>query len=875
MKPIKLIMSAFGPYAGETEIDFSRLGENGLFLIAGDTGAGKTTIFDAISFALYGEGSGGKERRLSRSFRSDYAGMADPTFVEFTFRHKDEIYVIKRNPQYTRLTKNGSKTTEEKPKAVLTRVSDGMTWSGVDEANEKILSIIALTQDQFTQTVMIAQGDFLKILNAKSAERKLLFQKLFNTGLYDELQKELKNMKTACDSEQERLNYRILLSASRIQPDDDFQKTGEISARISDAKYAGDLIDLTRELIAHENEKKEKIQSDKRLFEKKRDELTESLARARDINREFEDLAKKQASLDALGMRREETDLKRAALSSARRAQSVMKEEAALAAIEQSGKGQRSVFENAKAQLAEWAIKKPRLEKEYALSQEKRPKADEMRMQAKRLEALAPIIKKLSVSRKKEHALTEDMQLQLKESMKADENYTHMKERFHMSQAGLLARALTQGSPCPVCGSVHHPNPACLTEDSVTREALEKAEKARGECEKRLQAADKSLQDVKKDIESALEQLRDELINESETEAAVKARADKLKKDAGDIESAVENARKALQNAEIAIATFETARKNSEEALSELYARHAEQKKVFLQVLAAQGFEDAAQYRSAKMTDAAMNAQENAIKAYDSEVQSLSAAIADKKARLDGKEISDLKLMEEAQRNIIIELNRIVNQERNILSSLDRHKEALKDIESACRTKNQTKEYWSVVTDLYRLVAGQMTQRMRLSFESYVQQYYFKMIVAAANKRLTLLTDDMFTLRVKEEGKTKAAQAGLDLDVLDHSTGQWRDVSTLSGGESFLSSLALALGLSDVVQGRSGEIRMDAMFIDEGFGSLDENALKNALDVLSRLAGKHRLIGIISHVAELSEKIERRIDVKKTPRGSEIRIEGI
>ena len=180
---------------------------------------------------------------------------------------------------------------------------------------------------------------------------------------------------------------------------------------------------------------------------------------------------------------------------------------------------------------------------------------------------------------------------------------------------------------------------------------------------------------------------------------------------------------------------------------------------------------------------------------------------------------------------------------------------------------------WAVVNEVYATVSGQMSRRTKLSFETYVQQYYFKQVIAAANKRLTVLTDGMFVLRCKEEAKNMRSQSGLDLDVLDRSTGLWRDVSTLSGGESFMASLALALGLSDVVQSRSGGVRLDAMFIDEGFGSLDENALRQAMELLTRLAGGARLVGVISHMPELKERIERKVIVTKTVSGSKLRVE--
>lgn len=202
------------------------------------------------------------------------------------------------------------------------------------------------------------------------------------------------------------------------------------------------------------------------------------------------------------------------------------------------------------------------------------------------------------------------------------------------------------------------------------------------------------------------------------------------------------------------------------------------------------------------------------------------------------------------------------------------HEDARKEIGKALKQRERHQDHWAAVHDLYTCCAGQTagSRRAKLTFEAYVQQYYFKQVVTAANLRLKVLTDGMFHLRCKEEAEDRVHQSGLDLDVHDSSTGQWRDVSTLSGGESFLASLALALGLSDVVQGQSGAIRMEAMFIDEGFGTLDDNALRNSLRVLDDLADGKRLVGIISHVHELEEKIDKQIIVSKTPKGSQVRV---
>ena len=236
MKPVKLVMSAFGPYAGETTVDFSVLGSGGIFLITGDTGAGKTTIFDAISFALYGEASGGSQKRAAKSFRSDYARADTPTFVEYTFQHRDRVYTVRRNPEYRRPRKRGEGTVNESADAVFSCTETGELVSGTEAVSRRVIELLGLNRNQFSQTVMIAQGDFMKILNAKSDERKKLFQKIFNTGFFEELQQKLKDMDRDCSAQAEKNKDAILSAFSRLMIDGAYEEAGKMEEIMNDAK---------------------------------------------------------------------------------------------------------------------------------------------------------------------------------------------------------------------------------------------------------------------------------------------------------------------------------------------------------------------------------------------------------------------------------------------------------------------------------------------------------------------------------------------------------------------------------------------------------------------------------------------------------------
>ena len=343
MKPMKLVLSAFGPYANETAIDFTRFGEEGIFLIAGDTGAGKTTIFDAISFALYGEASGGRERRRSKSFRSDYASPRTETWVELTFQHKAETWRIRRNPEYERPKKTGEGTTTQSANATLTHVDNGEIIEGVNEVKARIDELLGLTQDQFTQTVMIAQGDFLKILNASSDDRKTLFQKLFNTSVYADLQWKLKDMNSRCIKEKDRLDQQITIAAGKIDPEPDFAEGDNIAFYKTDAKYADQLLECLAHLIDDERAASALTSQEKTAAAERSDALIKAIAEGSAVNADFDAMERARTDLAALQDKQSAMDDLADRLNQARKAQSLFADEALLsknaADIQQQQKG--------------------------------------------------------------------------------------------------------------------------------------------------------------------------------------------------------------------------------------------------------------------------------------------------------------------------------------------------------------------------------------------------------------------------------------------------------------------------------------------------------------------------------------------------------
>ena len=878
MKPIQLVLSAFGPYVKRTVIDFSALGEEGLFLIAGDTGAGKTTIFDAISFALYGEASGGKEKRKSKSFHSDYVSDQTETYVELTFRHRGETWWIRRNLEYQRPAKkkkDGMETTTRQAADAQMRNEDtGEEILRMDDVNRRVRELLGLTQDQFTQTVMIAQGDFLKILTASSDDRKKLFRDLFHTNLYVDLQSRLQEKNRACADEQKALEQVILSAEGKIDPEAEFAEREILLSYCGQIQHTDALCTLLARLIEQEKAAQEQARAQKKEAADQIGALIAAVTEGERVNRDFADWESKKARLAALTAGQGEIDAQRAALAAARRAQQLETDEALMRRTRRDMDAQRAALSEAQAALEQAEKALPEAETRMKEAESRGEEIHALLAQAKQMEDCLPVLGE--VERLKAALDTQKRELQrlTEDSSRAQAAYTAAQNSYYLSQAGLLARELKAGQPCPVCGSTAHPCPAQITPETVTRQALEQAAKRRETAEKAQSDAATRLAANRAALDEREDRLRALKIGADETRQRLAARIDAAHQAAADRQREIDEARSAYQALDKRKTAAQSAVDAAQKQLEALEKDLRAQTEAFEQKRAAHGFEDEASYRLAKRTNADIERLDREIRNFDEQKRTLAAQTHELEDRLSGRQRTDLAALQNRRAAALDRQAKAENAEKAMVRKLTLHESADREIRQANAAIQKKRGKWQIIQELYTCCAGIAAgnPRAKLTFEAYVQQYYFRFVVAAANKRLTRLTDGMFTLRVMREAANRVSQSGLDLEVLDRSTGQARDVSTLSGGESFLASLALALGLSDAVQSQSGQIRMDAMFIDEGFGSLDENALRSSIDVLLELADGKRLIGIISHVQELEERIDKQIVVTKTPNGSTVRM---
>lgn len=871
MKPILLKMSAFGPYANETIVDFAKLGGHGIFLLTGDTGAGKTTIFDAICYALY-DGASGQFRQV-KSFRSDYAAQEAETYVEFTFEHNGRSYRVRRNPEYERAKKRGDGTTKQSADATFEELDSGKIWNGVTSVKAQVEQLIGLTRDQFSQTVMIAQGDFQKILNAESKDRSMLFRKLFNTTLYEQVSKQLLEMCGQCDREKERLEDNIKNEMARIAAAPDFSESRLIARYRTDGDVPH-LLEVLERLTQFEKAQAQSIARQKKENDECRTRLVRVIAEAGADNEKFDKLEIFQNKLEALIGRQSEMDDKTRRVNRARRAVNLSGADNALKANREALEKLGSEHAKAAEEVRKMETDLPAAEAEARRAAQALPQADDLLARARRLNDCIPTLTELEKNKREYEIVRKALEKRLGEVQKKEEVYRHARSAYYANQYGLIAAELVEGEACPVCGSKEHPAKAVPSAESVTQAELQSTEDALGTAKDRLSSENARAERIKGQMESAEKQLAETGVVGTADE--IRRRAEQMQQDAKRLRKISEDAQKALNDLQREYGVAQEKLSSTLKRLEEERAKQSALSAEFERQLVEFGFENRADYEAARLAPQEIEKLDAQIRRHGEERSACESQVGALRNELTGRQRVDLSALEQEKQSADVQKREIEKEEKQLNSRMQTNADALKNIRKYNNSREKKRHYWAMVRETYQVVSGQHVaagqKSGKLKLEAYVQQHYFKQVVYAANQRLRRMTEGMFTLRCKEEAANLRSQAGLDLDVFDRSTGRWRDVKTLSGGESFMASLALALGLSDVVQAGSGGIRMDSMFIDEGFGSLDENALNHALEMLASLADGRRLIGVISHVQELRERIDRKIVVRKTQNGSTVEV---
>jgi exonuclease SbcC len=1047
MKPLKLTMSAFGSYRDLETVDFQIAGQ-GIFLITGDTGSGKTTIFDAVSYALFGETSG--QRREPSMMRSQYADDDRETYVTFRFLEQGETYEITRSPSYLRSSKRKNKDGEYTKISVPAKASlilpTGLEFAGnIRDINQKIEAIMGVDLSQFSQIAMIAQGDYLKLLLATSKERKEIFSRIFNTGIYSRIQYKLKEKNNFYAGKLEDNRKLCAHETGNLELLHDSIHKDEwfLLLEFPETKME-EIINLVSVILA-EIYVKEKQLSDER---EKNSETLSSVESKRNLameqNRLFDKLNEAADRMEALRLQSEGWELKRERLALGERAEKAFmaeiqykdrkndweaagkresglleelkKAEEVLAVVKKAAVESREASEKEVPKLTilldrlnssmplyeDWKKMEEicRIKKGVEVESQKRFWEAEKELERvslrlkeyeKRQESLTAAAAKLSDLKeltggytRKEEALKnlisalvqfrevqqEVSQLRLSEKEaqteyeEAQSRYAILYQSFFEHQAGLLAKDLNDGAACPVCGSIHHPQKAKFYDDSITAEMVDEARIKRdqanerrsqaalltiqryescrhqeewikkeaglwfgpcidwdsleerfileeketkdllikaGEEEKKAKEAEASLKELMEnrqtdalrmaELEQERERLRNEWQDKKVENSALFAQREQLEKnlpypDENQAKMQLEklkNRRDLLLSQEkqanerfLLLSEEEQEKRGRLASLKEnrevLLRAQESSKEAYFSLLCKLGFSDESDYQKAKISSEQRTAWQQEIRSYEEACLTARTIYNQYKDETKGRERIDTSQWEKEASALREEQKILQLKSAEITGIKSRTERTESNLKKLFKERKELEKQYQLYHSLNQTANGKLS--VSLDFQTYVQRQYFNQMVHAANKRLKIMSDGQFLLQCRDlNALGKQGEVGLDLDVYSLATGQLRDVKTLSGGESFMAALAMALGMADIIQRTAGNVRMDAMFIDEGFGSLDEESRLRAVRILLELAGEHRLIGIISHVSELKEQIDMKLIVQKNESGSKIRWE--
>lgn len=1083
MKPTKLVMQAFGAYAEQTEIDFTQFEEKGLFLICGDTGAGKTTIFDAISYALYGEASG--SYRDTKNLKSEYVDKKVESFVEFYFTHQGKDYHVCRKPSFKYTNRNGKP--DEQAEKVIFYQADGTTLEGaknVDGTKEKpgaIPQLLNMDAGQFMQVAMIAQGEFWKLLNAKTNERTDILRTIFQTDAYKKLEQKLENRKKVSylarkekeqsisqsfrevkvesagisgvasgilaenltlteNSEEQPLsvaqricnlqeklqdskavwNIEEMLTLLQAIIEEDMKKASQKEKALAQAEeelqnLQGTLVsakdnNAILERYARTKEEQEVLESQKGLFEERRIQLDRTKQATYKVKPEYDAWSAKEHEWERTkqlitdGAQTLSDCQTRAGMADAK----VKETEALRPEAEQCQKivdkvreeepryKEREMLQHELGQIqlqlavqeqqeAELGTAEQTLQKRIGELQEQQAMWKEEPQQLAQAQAAHD---KLLDSQKKTESIAKNMipawrrkQQELEEAQSeyrkkqdayesAKEAFTHADRLYRANLVGILASELAEGEPCPVCGATHHEKLATLVEASVTEEQckeLKAVEEIKLDAFNQATASASSLradvqakgQQIKEEIRGcmtpefvggveALEELiasferqREKLVDAvaqsrerldtlqqnceklREVEAMLaRAQGTEMTRLAEQRKSLVEErqsfiAKQAASQATLAalqtlsypdweaamqagnhalarVTELQTAiesatkeKKAADEAVARVQASIATQKQALEQQktdaqmlqkrldekLSACQFASVEEMQAQVATDAEIHAEEKKLTDYDKKVTEVTARLAQLEQEQDARHRTtvDLEQLQQAYTGKRTQVETLRTALQTVMFRIQNNREKQQNIRVQQTAYEKAKQENDTSYRLYHLVSGQ-TGNGRITFEQYIQAAGFDSILQAANRHLLPMSDNQFQLYRQTNSVGKQTNTFLDLEVLDISTGKRRPVGNLSGGESFKASLSLALGLSDTIAENRGGIQMDALFVDEGFGTLDSKSLEETKDALLSMSGENKLVGIISHRDELMD-IPQKLRVTKGRGGSRIQME--
>ena len=926
MRPIKLVLSAFGPYASKVELDLSKLGENGVYLITGDTGAGKTTIFDAITFALFGKPSG--DIRDVKTLRSEYVNEEIETYVELDFIYHDEEYHIYRRPEYTytHVQKNGEVKQRSKATDAYLILPNGDRIVKPTEVTKWVEQLLGMKRDQFRQIVMIAQGSFLEILNADTKERGRLFEKVFMTSKYSVLMDRLNQMakESSIALNDAKLRLQQIISDIRVPEilQEQYEQTLETFA-MNDIQPVYDLLDNiiigAKKGIENLQKQKEQVQKQLRKSRKEETEKTKQLQDLLSLEKLLKEKPVKEEKANRYTERlKTDGEKYRIQIDALKKEQAQIEHElpeyagltkltAKLAEIKKQGS---SVLKDLETKTS---LKK-RLDEDITLKQKEAQILTDSELSLNKLFIKEEEIeKKISafyhasmIQSNYQNAVdnlkekTQFLQESTDRKAMLQKQYDDAQLSYFANQAGLLASRLIKGEPCPVCGSIEHPRPASYSDQLVTQEEINQYKKKADQVEKEYQVASKACVDanlkrstLQNELELVLKSVTEQTIPLGNVKTFIDEHTTQLKKDQKEISTRIKQLQqqskryqellKMIPKLQQKLTALAEEVSQSEITQAKLSVEHEQIQKQVQETTAKLKYssETEAKNRVDILAKQILEYQQqidqlaNESKLAMDELVYVSAQIDMLKEKVESS-IDEIPLQKNQLGLLQAEIENLQVQQEEILKSIhdtQMYESDAQDTKKKIKSESdayQTKlSRYSSLRELADVAMGNgRSSKEKITLQEYVQIAYLDRMIHKANERYLSMSNQQYQLVRSASTKDKRSHEALDLDVIDFSNGSIRPVSSLSGGESFIASLALALGMSDEIQSQAGGIQIDTMFIDEGFGTLDRDSLNNAIQTLMKLSGENRLVGIISHVKELKERIHKGIIVTKDLHGS-------
>ena len=926
MRPIKLVLSAFGPYASKIELDLSKLGENGVYLITGDTGAGKTTIFDAITFALFGKPSG--DIRDVKTLRSEYAKEEIETYVELDFIYHDEKYHIYRRPEYayTHVQKNGEVKQRSKATDAYLIMPNGDRIVKPTEVTKQVEQLLGMKRDQFRQIAMIAQGSFLEILNADTKERGKLFEKVFMTSKYSVLMDRLNQMakESYLALNDAKLRLQQIISDVRVPETLQEQYTQVLETfAMDDIQPVYDLLD---EIIANSKESIEKLQ-------KQKEEVQNQLQKSRKEETEKTKLLQDLLSLEKL-LKEKPVKEKKANLYAERvktdgdkyhiQIDALKKEQVQIehelpeyASLTKLSKKLADIRKQVSTILKDLETKtnfKKQLNEDIALKQKEAQLLTDSELSLNKVVLKEEEIEKKIYAFHHASMIQSDYQNAINTLKKKTQlleasadrkvilqkQYDDAQISYFANQAGLLASRLMKGEPCPVCGSLEHPRPASHSDKLVTEEEINQYKKKVDQAEKEYQMISKACVDanlkmnaLQNELELVLKSVTEETVQFEDVKLFIDEHTVQLQKEQKEILTRIkqlqqqskryQELQKQIPQLQQKFTAISEEVNQNEIAQAKLSVEYEQLQKQIQEITTKLKYssETEAKNRISMITKQILEYQQQ-INRLESESKLAMDELVYVNAQIDmlNEKVSSsidaisnyqnqLKLLQTEIENLQIqqeEILKCIHDTRMYESDAQDTKKKIMSESDAYQIKLSR---YSSLKELADVAMGNgRSSKEKITLQEYVQIAYLDRMIHKANERYLSMSNQQYQLVRSAGTKDKRSHEALDLDVIDFSNGSIRPVSSLSGGESFIASLALALGMSDEIQSQAGGIQIDTMFIDEGFGTLDQDSLNNAIQTLMNLSGENRLVGIISHVKELKERIHKGIIVTKDLHGS-------